>query len=283
MGFIELVRERTKHSQDYEQFMRLWPSYKMVDLVGVVRPKVYITIPKAELADIKWSALQPRVPNLFTMRPTIFINSKQDFLLRDESPKGFTNFTISSHQWPKDALKSQAEFLAPMPNDTAVLLEEFPLTYSNVIHYPIHYRVHTFGNVIGCIQGTTNQDLFWMDTECKILASAHNKDVSNLVPSIGVMEDICAAAKAISMATKLPYIRIDFVASTRGAMFRSFACIPGDVRSDDHNWFYKQNDRELGQLWAQAAHPTTTQHKDDVDANRQKSRTRPTEAPDDNA
>ncbi len=66
------------------------------------------------------------------------------------------------------------------------------------------------------------------------------------------MNDICQAAKAVSLATKLPYIRADFVASTKGAMFRSFSCIPGDIRSDNHNPFYKEMDNKFEEMWNNA-------------------------------
>jgi len=288
MGFIQRVQERTSHSQDFDAFKRLWPAYKLVDSVGVTRPKVYITMPKEEVANINWDMLRHRVPNLFTLRPSMFINRAQDFLLRDDGMRGLMNFSYRNIQPPQEALKAQQGFLNSMPDDTALMVEEFPLTYDNVLCYPAHYMVHTFGGVVGCIQGGTNTQNFWMDTECKVSASQDQSDVSNLIPNVGVMDDLCSASKAISLATGLPYVRIDFVASTRGAMFRSFACAPGDVRSNDHNWFYKKHDDAFGELWEQAERALVSTHqppiatKDEANADSEKSRAR-VAPPDDNA
>lgn len=288
MGFIKLVRERMEHAADFDQFKRLWPSYKIADNLGIPRPKVYLTIPATDVSTMTWDTLRNRLPNLFVIRPSLFVNPVHDFLIRDDGPRGFMNFSIANQQTPSDALADQARFLGQMPEtDKALLFEEFPLTYSDRLGYPLHYRVHTFGGVVGCIQGTTAGHSFWVDTECKVLASGDNRDVATSVPNVGIMDDICAAAKSISLATKLPYIRIDFVPSTQGVLFRSFACTPGDVRSNDHNWFYKENDEQLGQLWEQAARALgpASQQKDEVKVNdnSQEPRTGPSAPPDDNA
>ena len=288
MGFIERVRERMTHAEDFEDFKYLWRAYKMVDAVGLQRPKVYLTMPGADIPNVHWPSLRSRLPNLFTIRPSIFVNPAHDYMLRDDGPRGLMNFSARRIQTAGEVLSEQTDFLRVIDNEkTALMFEEFPLTYSDVLEYPIHYRVHVFGGVIGCIQGNSKFANFWVDTDCGLLASHENADVTTLIPNVGVMNDLCQAAMSISLATKLPYMRIDFVSSTQGVMFRSFAFSPGDVRSDDHNWFYRQNDEQLGTLWDQADQilNTTVQPKDEVETNDncQESRPRPIATPDDNA
>ncbi len=291
-GFISRVKQRLEYLQDYDHFKRLWPSYELMDKLGIVRPKIYITVPKAEVNDIEWQTLSPRLPNLFVVRPTLFVNPSHDFMIRDDGPRGLMNFNTRSIHPPKEILKQQVQFVQNMPEeDMALVFEEFPLTYTNTLSFPAHYRVHVFGDNVGCIQCTTKQVTFWMDEECKIIHVDDNQDVSNLIPSVGVVDDICESSKKIAFSTGLPYVRIDFVASTKGIMFRSFACVPGDVRSDDHNKFYKKNDEYFGELWERAelrvSTPKSKQNSEEKekekDDNRRKARSRPATMPDDNA
>jgi hypothetical protein len=284
VGFIQRVQDRVASQQDFSNFKRLWPAYKLVDSVGVARPKVYLTVPKPEMAQVAWGTLKTRIPNLFTMRPTMFSSRSHDFMMRDDGMRGLMNFSWRNMQAPMDAIQQQTSFLDGMPDDTGMLLEEFPLTHDNVLCYPTHYQVHAFGGVVGCIQGFTRDHNFWMSEECRVLGSANDRDVSELVPNVGVMDDFCSAAKAISMATELPYIRVDFVSSTQGAMFRSFAYTPGDVVSEGHNWFYKQNDEQLGQLWSQAEQVLSPAKDEDIaNVSSEKPREAPVAAPNDNA
>jgi len=285
MGFIERVRERMTHASDFDNFRRLWPAYKMVDTIGIPRPKVYLTLQGEDIFNINWQVLRTRLPNLFALRPSIFVNTAHDYLLRDDGPRGLMNFSIRHVQTPPEVWDEQIKHLRSINQEgVALLFEEFPLTYSDVLEYPIHYRAHTFGGVIGCIQGNSRAANFWINNDGDVLASHENADVTTLIPSMGVMDDLCAAAKSISLATKLPYMRVDFVSSTQGVMFRSFAFSPGDVRSTDHNWFYRQNDEQLGQLWEQAEQ-ILTNTKEEVVTNDhcQEPRPGPSTAPDDNA
>ena len=212
MGFIEQVQGRLAHAQDFNEYKRLWPSYKLVDELGIARPKVYITIPKAEVNTLNWTQLRNRLPNLFVVRPSVFVNPIHDFMLRDDGHRGLMNFSVSNMQTPANMLKDQAGYLNSIQDaDIATMFEEFPLTYEDRLGYPIHYRVHIFGGVIGCVQGNATNANFWVDTDCKLLASSNNNDVSSLIPNVGIMDDLCAASKSISLASKLPYLRIDFV------------------------------------------------------------------------
>jgi len=283
MGFIERVRNRLQHVVDYGHFKNLVTAYQLVGKVGVGYPKVYATLSLQDAKSTPWGELARRLPNLFVMRPSVFLNTTHDYFIRNDGPRGLMNFNLRTLQMPQDAIRNQQGFIKGLGGNPLILFEEFPLTHNNTLCYPVHFRVHMFGSTIGCIQGVSNDNIFWMDTDCKILASGDkDKDVDHLIPNVAVTEDICSAAKAVSIMTNQPYIRVDFVAATRCAIFRSFACIPGDVRSDAHNWFYTQRDDEWGQLWEQAAkiieQKDTTQN---VDSSKPKSTT--TQIPDDNA
>jgi len=252
MGFISRVHERLKSVEKYSVFKDLLAAYQTVSQVGVPRPKLYLSLTRQDIRDLDWANISRRVPNIFVIRPNIFLNASHDYFLRDDGSHLLMNFTTGTQQTRMATLEQQVKNLERFPASARLLFEEFPLTASNTLHYPAHYRVHAFHDTIGMIQVSTPDNVFWMDVTGQILDFTNDKDVSHLVPETKTLEDLRAAAKTISIVTELPYIRIDFVLSTRGALFRSLACIPGDVRSEAFAWLYSKHDETMETLWTQA-------------------------------
>jgi hypothetical protein len=282
MGFISHVQERLDHPQDFADFKDLIKSYQMMVAVGVPRPKVYVNVTQEELKKFNWIQNNRRLPNIFVIRPSVFLNARFDYFLRDDGARGLTNFTqglIAAS--PKEVMQLQRdniEAIAEKNPDVSLLFEEFPLV-GDTLQYPTHYRVHTFHDAVGLIQVDTRQDLFWMTPDRQVADSVGGKDVESLVPAEDVVANLCQAASIVGKQTKLPYVRIDFVSSTRGPLFRGFACVPGDVRSETYRWFYSQHDERLGKLWDSAQKKLQDVDDDHSD----KSDATPTPPPDDNA
>lgn len=263
----------------------------MVNSVKVLCPRVYLQVPHVETQKDDWAnMIDSRLPNIFVVRPSVFLNSKFDYFLRNDGTHGFTNFTLNSPQSKKQVIDAQATNLTSVAstNKNAVLMcEEFPLTLSNALHYPTHYRVHMFHDVVGCIQVDTQQVKFWMDEAGKVLdvneASPKKSPlVDPHIPAPTALRTLCSSARTVAKRTLQPYIRIDFVLSTRGPMFRSFACMPGDVRSPSHRWFYAKHDETFEKHWVSAIERIQSISKSINNANSKQPSPAVTEVPDDN-
>lgn len=266
MGFISAVQERLKHTDDFTVFKNLLTAYEIASQAGVIYPKVYINLSIKD--GFSWPNIERRLPNLFVVRPSVFLNPRFDYFLRDDGQRGIQNYTNNTQQTHQEVFQAQVnnvvELQKAMPIPS-LLFEEFPLSDRHKLEYAPHYRVHVFYGEIGLIQVTSGSELFWIDTDQNILLNATNNDVTDLIPSFDETTNLCNAARAMSIQTDQPYIRADFVLSGRGAMFRSFACIPGDVRSEQHNALYVQQDEKLGKMW-EAAEQRIATDKDNANA-----------------
>jgi hypothetical protein len=277
MGFIERVTERVERPEDYITYKKLLTAYQFAKKANVAFPNVYLELESTH-QDID---MGEGIPTLFVMRPSIFLNTRYDYFLRDDRrSRGVMNYTLGKQQSHEEMVREQMNHA--MKIGSSILVEEFPLTRDNMIKYPTHYRMHMFYGKVVIVQVTTQSSMFWMDDNRRVLYNPSDEtDVSYLIPGDKTYEDLRDAATVLSLLTVQPYIRIDLVASNRGAMFRSFACMPGDIRSPQHNEFYRGRDDELEQEWAEAL----IRIKDTPDnANRSEPKPTPTtDAPDDNA
>jgi len=203
-----------------------------------------------EAKELQWQSLPNRLPNVFTVRPSVFLNNRYDYMLRDDGAT-LQNFTTKKKSTLHDIYEEQRKVTCDI-DGASMLFEEFPCV-GDTLQYPTHYRLHAFYGGIALIQiVTADNQMGWCNTKGKMLATANNVGLDGYIPKDEIRESLINVGQRLSIATKQPYIRIDFVLSTRGPMFRSFACIPGDVRSQTFANFYKQLDQKLGDEWEAA-------------------------------
>lgn len=253
-GFINRVHDRLKHADDYKDFKNLLSVYEVAKQIGIHKPQVYLNLTVGDLSKFSWDTVTKRLPNLCVVRPNIFVNNQYDYFLRDDGRRGFYNYTNETQQRYEDVSHAQITNLHQVTGASSLIFEEFPLAYNNTLEYPLHYRVHCFYENIGFIQITSQHSTIWIDIEQNILGETGklSSTGNSPVPDKTLTEELCTSAKSLSIITELPYARIDFVASTKGPMFRSMACIPGDVRSEEYAWFYDKHDKMCDNLWIQA-------------------------------
>jgi len=253
MGFIELVTERLENAESFSRFKHLISAYNIAIKADVCVPKMYLVVPAVEMKEFHWGKALRRLPNLFVMRPSVFVNSRFDYLLRDDGDKGFLNFTLNTQATQDEVLKQQQDNLESLTMDgrtePTMLFEEFPIGKSNALEYPLHYRVHAFHDYIALVQATSRHAMCWLDPGGAIVGQTTEAKLGHYVPEDNDMGELVQAATNLSLATELPYVRMDFVLSSRGPMIRSFACVPGDVRAEQFRWFYKKYDEEFAKHW----------------------------------
>jgi hypothetical protein len=203
-----------------------------------------------EAKELQWQSLPNRLPNVFTVRPSVFLNNRYDYMLRDDGAT-LQNFTTKKKSTLHDIYEEQRKVTCDI-DGASMLFEEFPCV-GDTLQYPTHYRLHAFYGGIALIQiVTADNQMGWCNTNGKMLATANNVGLDGYIPKDEIRESLINVGQRLSIAAKQPYIRIDFVLSTRGPMFRSFACIPGDIRSQTFANFYKQLDQKLGDEWEAA-------------------------------
>jgi len=135
---------------------------------------------------------------------------------------------------------------------------------------------------VGMVQVTSPNHMFWMMPDATLLGrTEESEEPESVIPDYFTLQDLCAAATIISLHIRQPYMRIDFAASTQGAMFRSFACVPGDIRAEQFRWFYSQHDEHLGELWEAAEQRIKEDHANANSAGPEP--VQPAATPDDNA
>jgi len=250
MGFIQLVTDRVQRASEFARFKNLLTSYNLCIQHNVVVPKVYLVLSNDEAKELQWQSLPNRLPNVFTVRPSVFLNNRYDYMLRDDGAT-LQNFTTKKKSTLHDIYEEQRKVTCDI-DGASMLFEEFPCV-GDTLQYPTHYRLHAFYGGIALIQiVTADNQMGWCNTKGKMLATANNVGLDGYIPKDEIRESLINVGQRLSIATKQPYIRIDFVLSTRGPMFRSFACIPGDVRSQTFANFYKQLDQKLGDEWEAA-------------------------------
>lgn len=250
MGFIQLVTDRAQRASEFARFKNLLTSYNLCIQHNVVVPKVYLVLSNDEAKELQWQSLPNRLPNVFTVRPSVFLNNRYDYMLRDDGAT-LQNFTTKKKSTLHDIYEEQRKVTCDI-DGASMLFEEFPCV-GDTLQYPTHYRLHAFYGGIALIQiVTADNQMGWCNTKGKMLATANNVGLDGYIPKDEIRESLINVGQRLSIATKQPYIRIDFVLSTRGPMFRSFACIPGDVRSQTFANFYKQLDQKLGDEWEAA-------------------------------
>jgi len=250
MGFIQLVTDRVQRASEFARFKNLLTSYSLCIQHNVVVPKVYLVLSNDEAKELQWQSLPNRLPNVFTVRPSVFLNNRYDYMLRDDGAT-LQNFTTKKKSTLHDIYEEQRKVTCDI-DGASMLFEEFPCV-GDTLQYPTHYRLHAFYGGIALIQiVTADNQMGWCNTNGKMLATANNVGLDGYIPKDEIRESLINVGQRLSIATKQPYIRIDFVLSTRGPMFRSFACIPGDVRSQTFANFYKQLDQKLGDEWEAA-------------------------------
>ena len=250
MGFIQLVTDRVQRASEFARFKNLLTSYNLCIQHNVVVPKVYLVLSNDEAKELQWQSLPNRLPNVFTVRPSVFLNNRYDYMLRDDGAT-LQNFTTKKKSTLHDIYEEQRKVTCDI-DGASMLFEEFPCV-GDTLQYPTHYRLHAFYGGIALIQiVTADNQMGWCNTKGKMLATANNVGLDGYIPKDEIRESLINVGQRLSIATKQPYIRIDFVLSTRGPMFRSFACIPGDIRSQTFANFYKQLDQKLGDEWEAA-------------------------------
>lgn len=258
MSFIKKVQERLPKAEQFAQYKNLVVAYKALDQARLIRPRAYHVIPHTETGKADWNKIGGNMPNIFVIRPSIYLNRRFDYFCRTDGPNGIYVFNANMQPEEGQVLKAQVDNLNNIAStqktdpSPALLFEEFPLV-SNTLHVPPQYQMHMFYGRIGLIQVVAGEHTAWMDPNRKLLdSSTEQVDMSQLIPTETQMSDLCASAVAVSNMTRQPYIRIDYVVSTRGPMFRGFACIPADVRSQKWRWFYEKYDAEFGNVWDDA-------------------------------
>lgn len=250
MGFIQLVTDRVQRASEFARFKNLLTSYNLCIQHNVVVPKVYLVLSNDEAKELQWQSLPNRLPNVFTVRPSVFLNNRYDYMLRDDGAT-LQNFTTKKKSTLHDIYEEQRKVTCDI-DGASMLFEEFPCV-GDTLQYPTHYRLHAFYGGIALIQiVTADNQMGWCNTKGKMLATANNVGLDGYIPKDEIRESLINVGQRLSIAAKQPYIRIDFVLSTRGPMFRSFACIPGDIRSQTFANFYKQLDQKLGDEWEAA-------------------------------
>jgi hypothetical protein len=278
MSFIKRVQERMNNTEDYAQFKDLPTAYGLARRAQVVFPKVY-TLLNAN-AEPDWPDISRQLPSLFVVRPSVFLNTRFDYFLRDDDSYGIYNYTLGEKQSHLDMLQEQLGniVLSNQEDATTLMFEEFPLA-SHLLEYPAHYRMHMFYDAVGMVQITTQEGIWWLDPKLHTISSKGTFNTG--LPDSMVYDDLCEAARQLSIQTQLPYVRVDFVLSTRGPMFRSFACMPGDVRSAQHNEVYKLHNDNLNGLWLKAEQALSKNDTQEPEDN--VNDTKPDLPPDDNA
>ena len=178
-----------------------------------------------------------------------------------------TNYTTRQVQQHTDVFSAQMKNLIAIGDSIGhkpnILFEEFPIGINNTLMYPRHYRMHTFYGEIGAIQ-VSDDVSFWLDPRGNLLSNHDTQvDLSQLLrPSQKILDELKHSAELISLHIGEPYMRIDLVISGRGSMLRSLACIPGDIRSNQHNHFYVQNDDYFDSMWESALKRIKDDNKD---------------------
>jgi hypothetical protein len=258
VGFIARVQERLTHAEDYNNFKHLNLAYGMADKAGVQRPRVYFLVTPDSISNLTWQELRQRLPNLFVVRPSVFLNSNFDYFMVDNGPHGLWSVGTDTTVSPGDAMQSQIDNMNAMIENQVkpkpdLLFEEFPII-GDTLCYPVHYRMHMFYGRIGLIQATSRTlDInVWFTPDREVLGSTGEYDAEEVFPSEEGLKQLCSAGVLVSTVAQRPYIRADFVLATSGPMFRSFACMPGDVRSEKYAWFYGQFDTEFEEVWIDA-------------------------------
>jgi len=249
MGFINRVKERVNHLEDYAKYKDMTQVYGTAMEANVIRPKVYGLFAPDEVPP--WDELSGRLPNLFVVRPTIYVNTNTYMHVRDDGDNGLFSFNSNKHEFPGDVIQAQIDAAQKLGAD--ILFEEFPLC-GNELGIPIAYCMHTFGGEVGvaCIQAITPNDTLWFDVSKTQLGSTSKNDLTHLIPDATVIQQLCDTAERISAAIAEPYMRIDLINTTKGPTLRSFASVPGDVRSPQFAWLYEQYDEYFNELWIEA-------------------------------
>jgi len=216
-----------------------------------------MTVSKEELENFDWDKSKHHIPNVFVVRPSLFLNSSHEYFLRDDGDDGLMGLRTKQHLVPSEVFQQQHDIVSDIMDRTqervVLFIEEMPLNGFR-INPLVPYKVHSFYGNVDMIQVRSGQNHVWFDTDGNIIGSTTEDDMSSVIPEQAEIDALCTAAHKISLEAKIPYVRTDFVLSSRGPIFKSFACVPADVRASNNAFaaFYDTQDSTLETAWASA-------------------------------
>ncbi|RYY37990.1 MAG: hypothetical protein EOP46_00515 [Sphingobacteriaceae bacterium] len=175
-----------------------------------------------DIETINFDALPPQ----FVIKPTIGHSCNNVFLMND----GYN--LMDKRYYTRDGILIKMKQMLRENTLNEILIEEFLMSEQGEYRIPVDYKVHTFNGEIarieaihrtGPCEGTVNVfDSYW-DKKENIGKKYIN---ANDITPPKCLQQIIRQAKILSSAYQI-YVRIDFYATSKGAVFGEFTPTPG--------------------------------------------------------
>lgn len=139
---------------------------------------------------------------------------------------------------------------AVLPRNTDLLIEERILDEDGAAGLPVEYKLHVFGDKVGAVQviqriGGRAHHRFYTQKWEPIADPMYRSRQDELRFAPNCFDEMLAVATRIGPIVGT-YLRVDFFASTRGAMFNEFSSVPKTN-------FTPYCDELFGRLWQEAS------------------------------
>lgn len=255
MSFKERVIWRAENPESFSPLKNIVHVYQsLTNNNHRIRPKVYHVINFKNINNIDNQSLNSRLPNIYVVRPSLYIGANMDTFVRDDIDSLYDcDKQVSINH--NDFFNKQIEQLEkirnffPQEGSPSLIFEEFVLC-SRYLQYPVHYYMHMFGDKVGLIQAYHDGKHTWFDTSAEVIHSTHGTtSVDFMKPTVEEIENMTKVAATIAKNSALPYLRVDMVSALRGPLVRGVSYAPGDVRSKPFADFYDKHDKRLAELW----------------------------------
>jgi hypothetical protein len=216
----EAVSEITKHPHWQRMLSNKANALCFANMMGCKLPHVYWQ--GKSINNINFDAL----PRQFVVKPTIGHSCNNVFLMDN----GFNH--MDKRYYSTEAIRaSMAKVLEQNPRNE-FLIEEFLRSETGEYRIPLDYKVHTFNGEIACIEVIDRKarnvcsenvfDAHWN----KIENIGHKFTLGNNVEPPRCLGEIFEYAKMLSKVYGI-YVRLDFYATDKGAVFGEFTPTPG--------------------------------------------------------
>ncbi|MEO3406448.1 ATP-grasp fold amidoligase family protein [Mucilaginibacter sp. CAU 1740] len=188
--------------------------------MGCKVPEVYWK--GRNIDDIDFSLL----PKQFVIKPTIGHSCNNVYLMDD----GYNH--MDKQIYKIEDLRGVMTSVLQQSHQNEFIIEEFLRSEDGIYRIPLDYKVHTFNGEIACIEvidrkapSVGHVNVF--DDKWNAVENIGKKFIQgdNLTPP-HCLDEIISQCRALSKVYKI-YVRIDFFATDKGAVFGEFTPTPG--------------------------------------------------------
>lgn len=166
------------------------------------------------------------LPKQFVIKPTIGHSCNNVYLM----DKGYNH--MDKQIYTTKELRNAMDSVLKQNHQNEFIIEEFLRSEDGIYRIPLDYKVHTFNGEIACIEvidrkapsiGLVNV----FDDKWNVVENIGRRYTlgDNLTPP-RCLDEIIRHCKALSKVYKI-YVRIDFYATDKGAVFGEFTPTPG--------------------------------------------------------